>query len=32
MLETTTSRAASRSTYSTIPNGIGQPPTDTAMA
>ncbi len=32
MLEITTSSAARRSTYSTIPNGIGQPPTDTAIA
>ena len=32
MLDTTTSSAASRSTYSTMPNGIGQPPTETAIA
>jgi hypothetical protein len=32
MLEITTRSAASRSTYSTMPNGIGQPPTDTAIA
>jgi hypothetical protein len=31
MLDTTISRAASRSTYSTMPVGIGHPPTETAM-
>ena len=32
MLETTMRSAESRSTYSTMPNGIGQSPTETARA